>query len=101
MESQKANIQYSVDFSKVPLEVSKILCDVEANELKNLIDLLRAAKIAPENVTLAAVSIKQARQVLIQLDQRLAECNSILGGYLQIVSQNILNLPASDGKESE
>ncbi len=77
----KVNISYAVELQDVPVEVGKLVTKVGYDIALLLNDI---EDIATSNPTKAVQSISEIRQRLTDLNIRLADCSSILGGYVDI-----------------
>jgi len=105
----RVNISYSAELDEVPAELSRIIVDTArrleatATALTQVENLLTAST-AVNNAQEVADLINAGRNQITQVDTRLAESISILGGYFQaktdpesLVPQGI---PSADAAES-
>jgi hypothetical protein len=89
----EVKVQYVVDIEEIPTEVQKLLpvvVDLE-DRLHNLGGL-----IGEKSIGLALDEIDVVRKLMYRTDQRLADCQGILKGYLGVKSQpSISEQPAA------
>ena len=82
----KVNISYAVELQDVPAEVGKLLFNVASHMTVLLNDV---EEVAAANPTKAIASITRIREGLADLDLRLADCSSILAGYVDIQNKSV------------
>tara|TARA_R100001129_G_scaffold183764_1_gene166943 strand:- start:373 stop:714 length:342 start_codon:yes stop_codon:yes gene_type:complete len=78
----EVKVQYMVDLDEIPKEVVKLLpygVDVFENRLSNIVSLVENA-----SYSLSLDEIEALRVEMYKIDQRLADCQAILKGYLSI-----------------
>ena len=76
----EVKVQYMVDLDEIPKEVVKLLpygVDVFDNRLSNIVSLVEDA-----SYSLSLDEIEALRVEMYKIDQRLADCQAILKGYL-------------------
>jgi len=76
----KVKIAYTVELDDVPTECMKIIAQKQT-ELSNVLSTLMDIK--EENIVDSLGKIKQCRDSLLTVDMCLADCSSILAGYIQ------------------
>lgn len=81
----RVNITYSVDLQDVPDEVEKLL-DEESKLLTTLTNKIK--NVESWNALERLETLNDARVILAELDVRLAECVSMLSGYIDLMSKN-------------
>ncbi len=77
----RVNITYSVDLNDIPLEIDKLL-----RENKELLDKIMKdlESVSTRNPLEIIEVINSSRESLAVFDMRLAECNNILSGFIDI-----------------
>jgi len=75
----KVKISYSMDLEDIPREVNKLLVP----RLAKLEDMLKDSRfnVTKDTVDLSILNLQYLRDVLLEVDTRVAECYSILQGY--------------------
>ena len=91
----QVKVQYTVDLEDIPREVSKLMPKLldftpEIADIEGLLD---------EGMPVRAIeAIESLRKSLFQTDQRLADGQAILRGYLGVTSQDSDDSPSSEEK---
>jgi len=77
-------VQYVVNLEEIPKEVQKLLpaCENYGDRICNLGSL-----IEEQSFSLAMDEIESIRESMYKVDQRLADCQGILKGYLNVKSR--------------
>lgn len=82
----QAKISYSVDLEQIPEEVGNVLKNA-LNKLKEFSQV--EFNPTKENVIETAVSLSSLRKSLVDIDQRLGDCYSILVEFNKILAQGL------------
>jgi hypothetical protein len=84
----RVNITYSVDLEDIPVEIDKLL-----QENRELLDkILEDLKsVSGKNPLEIIELINTSRESLTIFDMRLAECNNILSGFIDIRARGVNN----------
>ena len=82
----RVNITYSVDLEDIPIEIDKLL-----QENRELLDkILEDLKsVSGKNPLEIIELINTSRESLAVFDMRLAECNNILSGFIDIRARGV------------
>ena len=80
----RVNISYSIDVEEIPIEVDKLLGELEHTLRSVLCDLERTVGKNPLEII---ENIEDIRAVLVSTDQRLADCSGILSGYIGLKAE--------------
>jgi len=77
-------VQYVVNLEEIPKEVQKLLpvCENYGDRICNLGSL-----VEEQSFSLAMDEIESIRESMYKVDQRLADCQGILKGYLNVKSR--------------
>ena len=77
-------VQYVVNLEEIPKEVQKLLpvCENYGDRICNLGSL-----VEEQSFSLAMDEIESIRESMYKVDQRLADCQGILRGYLNVKSR--------------
>jgi len=77
-------VQYVVNLEEIPKEVQKLLpvCENYGDRICNLGSL-----VEEQSFSLAMDEIESIRESMYKVDQRLADCQAILKGYLNVKSR--------------
>jgi hypothetical protein len=77
-------VQYVVNLEEIPKEVQKLLpvCENYGDRICNLGSL-----VEEQSFSLAMDEIENIRESMYKVDQRLADCQAILKGYLNVKSR--------------
>ena len=78
----RVNISYSIDVEEIPTEVDRMLGDVKESFNFSLINLENTIGSNPLEVI---ENIQDIREILISVDQKLADCSAILSGYIDLI----------------
>ena len=78
----RANISFSVDFEKVPAELSRLVDHQGQEVMSKCADIIRC--LSDGNFIKARESIFEARRALGNAEVRLAEIDRILAGYVSL-----------------
>lgn len=96
----RVNITYSVDLKDIPTEIDKLL--QENRELLNRI-IEDLESVSGRNPLEIIETINSSRESLAVFDTRLAECNNILSGFIDIrakgPSQQFIEVDESGGQD--
>ena len=82
----EVKVQYVVDLEEIPGEVQKLLPPGE--DLEDRICNLNSL-IGEQSFSLALDEIEDIRKSMYKIDQRLADCQAILKGYLGVKSGQV------------
>ena len=82
----EVKVQYVVDLEEIPGEVQKLLPPGE--DLEDRIYNLNSL-VGEQSFSLALDEIEDIRKSMYKIDQRLADCQAILKGYLGVKSGKI------------
>ena len=94
----RVNISYSIDVEEIPVEVDKLLGELEHTLRRVLGDLERTVGRNP----LAIIeNIEDIRAVLVSTDQRLADCSGILSGYIDLKANPATQIPISQSEPED
>ncbi len=77
----RVNITYSVDLEDIPVEIDKLLQENRELLSKIINDL---ESVTGKNPLEIVETINTSREELAVFDTRLAECNNILSGFIDI-----------------
>ena len=78
----RVNISYSIDVEEIPTEVDRMLGDVKESFNISLINLEGTIGKNPLEVI---ENIQDIREILVSVDQKLADCSAILSGYIDLI----------------
>ena len=78
----RVNISYSIDVEEIPTEVDRMLGDVKESFNVSLINLEGTIGKNPLEVI---ENIQDIREILVSMDQKLADCSAILSGYIDLI----------------
>lgn len=78
----RVNISYSIDVEEIPTEVDRMLGDVKESFNISLINLEGTIGKNPLEVI---ENIQDIREILVSMDQKLADCSAILSGYIDLI----------------
>ena len=82
----RVNISYSIDVEEIPAEVDRMLGDVKESFNASLINLESTIGSNPLEVI---ENIQDIREILISVDQKLADCSAILSGYIDLIKPSL------------
>ena len=92
----RVNISYSIDVEEIPTEVDRMLEEAKGSFSAALIDLERTIGSNPLEVI---ENIQDIREILISVDQKLADCSAILSGYIDLIKPSALPQVPEDTDE--
>ena len=94
----RVNISYSIDVEEIPVEVDKLLGELEHALRRVLGELEHTVGKNPLEII---ENIDDIREVLVATDQRLADCSGILSGYIGLKAGPSVPHPAPQPEQDD